>query len=83
MSFFDEASFEEMVDWKREAKEECKTKRFCPNCCQLVDLKLHEQKHYQLFFACRSCGEVIYKKGYVKMNYSSGYRERNRMRYIQ
>ena len=72
-----------LVDWRREAKEEVKTLRFCPNCFQLVELKLREHKYYQNFYACSLCGEIILKKGYVQMNRGSGYGYRNRLRYQQ
>lgn len=74
---------ENMIDWRREAKEEVKTKRFCPNCWQLVEIKLLEHKYYQNFYSCKNCGEMIFKKGYVRMNCGSGYGEHNRMRFAQ
>ncbi|MCE7744248.1 MAG: hypothetical protein GPJ52_03825 [Candidatus Heimdallarchaeota archaeon] len=76
-----ESVYDELIDWRREAKEEIKTLRFYPNCCQLVELKHREHKHYQNVFACSICGEVILKKGYIRMGSGSGYR--NFQRYNQ
>ena len=72
-----------LIDWRREAKKELKTLRFCPNCCQLVTLKLKEHKYYQNFYSCEICGEVILKKGYIRMGSGSGYGYRNFQRYNQ
>ncbi|NHJ41130.1 MAG: hypothetical protein FK731_13950 [Asgard group archaeon] len=74
---------EEMIDWQREAKEEIKTKRFCPNCWQLEEIKLLELKYYQNFYSCKNCGEMIFKKGYVRFNSGSGYGYRNHLRFAQ
>ncbi|MGC9781375.1 MAG: hypothetical protein HZR80_19190 [Candidatus Heimdallarchaeota archaeon] len=70
-----------LVDWRREAKEELKTLRFCPNCCQLVTLKLKEHKYYQNFYACEICGETILSKGFIRGGSGHGYGYHNRMRY--
>jgi hypothetical protein len=78
--YFDKDS---MIDWRREAKEEIKTKRFCPNCFKLVEIKLLEHKYYQNFYSCKNCGEMIFKKGYVRFNSGSGYGHHNRMRFAQ
>lgn len=74
---------DQMIDWRREAKEEVKTKRFCPNCFQLVELKLREHKHYQNFYACTICGELVLTKGTIRYGGSQGYGERHRQRYSQ
>ncbi|GAG55810.1 unnamed protein product [marine sediment metagenome] len=74
---------DELIDWRREAKEEIQTMRFCPNCGKLVVLKLREHKYYQNFYACSICGEIILKKGYIKMGSGSGYGYRNFQRYNQ
>lgn len=78
-----ESVYDELIDWKREANEEIQTMRFCPNCCQLVELKHREHKHYKNVFACVVYGEVILKKGYFKMGSGSGYGYRNFQRYNQ
>jgi len=53
---------DKMIDWRREANEELKTMRFCPNCSKLVKLKLYEHKYFHNFYACSYCGEVIFKR---------------------
>ncbi|MHA1212589.1 MAG: hypothetical protein ACTSSH_09015 [Candidatus Heimdallarchaeota archaeon] len=72
---------DQLIDWRREAKEEIKTMRFCPNCWKTVTIKLLEHKYYQNFYACTVCGETILKKGFIKGNKGHGYGYRNKMRY--
>jgi len=43
---YEESVYDEMVDWKRIAKEDQKTPRFCPQCGQLVVPKLREHKYF-------------------------------------
>jgi len=57
----------QLIDWRREAEEEIKTLRFCPNCGHLVSLKLQEHKYYQNFYSCERCGELILKKGTIRL----------------
>lgn len=66
---FDEQFFDkdQMIDWRKEAQEEIKTLRFCPNCNQLVLIKLKEHKYYQNVYSCTRCGEPILKKGTIKL----------------
>lgn len=78
--YFDKDS---LIDWRREANEEIKTMRFCPNCFRLVEIKLLEHKYYQNFYSCKNCGEMIFKKGYVRFNSGSGYGYRNHLRFAQ
>lgn len=63
-----------LVDWRREAKEEEKILRFCPQCGNLVRVKLKEHKHYQNFYGCPVCGEIILSKGMIRSPNSRGYR---------
>ncbi len=62
MVFLKESVYDELVDWRREAKEEVKNLLFCPNCFQLVELKLREHKYFHNFYACTVCGETIFKR---------------------
>ena len=69
-----------LIDWRREAKEEIKTLRFCPQCGNLVKLKLQEHKHFRNWYGCPLCGELVLSKitvsspltnrGYSKERYS-------------
>jgi len=68
-----ESVFDELIDWRRIAKEEQKTKRFCQQCGQLVTPKLREHKYYQNFYSCPECGEDLFKKVTVKGLSSRGY----------
>jgi predicted RNA-binding Zn-ribbon protein involved in translation (DUF1610 family) len=67
-----------LIDWQLDAAEEVKTKRFCPNCCNLVTVKLREHKHYQNFYACPICGDTIYRTGKVRIPSGYGYRGRRK-----
>ncbi|NHJ86275.1 MAG: hypothetical protein FK734_12495 [Asgard group archaeon] len=78
------AEEDSLIDWRREASEEAKTKRFCPNCFQLVTLQLREHKYYQNFYACPNCGETLFSKGTFRLGSSSGYsRNWYRMRRLE
>ncbi len=63
-----------LVDWRREAREEEKNLRFCPQCGNLVRVKLKEHKYYQNFYGCPICGETILSKGMIRTPNSRGYR---------
>lgn len=54
--------FDESIDWQREAKEDQKTLRFCPQCGKLVKPQLKEHKYFQNFYSCPYCGETIFRK---------------------
>lgn len=70
MKMFDEDT---LIDWQREAREEMKTLRFCPNCGQLITLKFKEHKYYQNFYSCPRCGDTILSKGIIRNYYTQGY----------
>ncbi|MHA1630238.1 MAG: hypothetical protein ACTSXO_00590 [Candidatus Heimdallarchaeota archaeon] len=78
--FFDK---DQMIDWRKKACEEIKTLRFCPNCNQLVLLKLQEHKHYQNIYSCTKCGEPILKTGTVRLprGEGKGYGEKYSLRF--
>jgi len=42
-----------------EAEEIMKTPRFCPQCMNLVAVKLREHKFNQSFFDCPICGDTV------------------------
>lgn len=62
MSFQKESVYEELIDWRRIAKEDKKTLRWCPQYGQLVAMVLREHKYFQNFYACPECGEKIFAK---------------------
>ncbi|MFW9922622.1 MAG: hypothetical protein ACFFDW_04945 [Candidatus Thorarchaeota archaeon] len=71
-----------LVDWQREANEEMKTLRFCPNCSEIVQLKFKEHKYYQNFYLCPKCGETILSRGLIRIPQPYGYTSRyNKSRY--
>ncbi|MHA1308783.1 MAG: hypothetical protein ACTSQN_16010 [Candidatus Heimdallarchaeota archaeon] len=43
----EEDEYNDFIDYQRRAKEDIKTRRFCPNCMQVVKMKLREYKHFQ------------------------------------
>ncbi len=55
-----------LIDWQREAKEEEMTLRFCPNCGELVQLKLKEHKYYPNFYMCPKCEETVLSRGMIR-----------------
>ena len=74
-------NFDHLIDWQREAKEEIKTLRFCPQCAHLVKLYLKEHKYYQNWYGCPHCGETILSRVTVSSPLTSrGYSERYRGR---
>jgi predicted RNA-binding Zn-ribbon protein involved in translation (DUF1610 family) len=72
----DEEEFNDLIDWQRMAKEDIKTRRFCPQCMQLVKLKLREHKYFQNFYSCPNCGEIVYSRVTVPQLSSRGYKRR-------
>ncbi len=80
---FNEMYFDkdEMIDWRREANEEIKTMRFCPNCWRMVSIILKEHKYFHNFYACSHCGETLFKKSTVKSSGGCGYGYGNYQRY--
>ena len=80
MSFHEESVYEELIDWRRIAKEDKKTMRWCPQCGQLVKMIVREHKYFQNFYACPERGEKIFAKvtvpglsrrGYLRERYRS------------
>ncbi|HUT80717.1 MAG TPA: hypothetical protein VMZ29_05885 [Candidatus Bathyarchaeia archaeon] len=82
---FNEMYFDkdQMIDWRREAKEEIKTMRFCPNCWKMVSIALKEHKYFQNFYSCTHCGETIFKKDIVRNCSGNGYGYRNYQKYSE
>lgn len=72
---------DEMIDWRREAKEEIKTLRFCPNCWKMVSIILKEHKYFHNFYACVNCGETIFKKCTIRNCSGHGYGYSNYQKY--
>ena len=68
-----------LIDWQREANEEMKTLRFCPNCSNIVRLKFKEHKYYQNFYSCPECGDTIFSKGMIRMPSYYGYSIKNQI----
>ncbi|MHA1186504.1 MAG: hypothetical protein ACTSXA_03605 [Candidatus Heimdallarchaeota archaeon] len=72
----DEDEFNDLIDYQRRAKEDIKTRRFCPNCMQVVKMKLREYKHFQNHYSCPHCGDIIMKVTVPTSLSSRGYRRR-------
>jgi len=77
MSFHEESVYEELIDWRRIAKEDKKTLRWWPQCFKIVEMVLREHKYFQNFYACPECGEKIFAKvtvpGLSRRGYSRKY----------
>ncbi|MHA1364947.1 MAG: hypothetical protein ACTSP5_00855 [Candidatus Heimdallarchaeota archaeon] len=62
--------------YQRRAKEDIKTRRFCPNCLQVVKMKLREYKYFQNHYSCPNCGDIIMKVTVPENLSSREYRRR-------
>ena len=72
----DEEEFSDLIDYQRRAKEDIKTRRFCPNCMQVVKMKLQEYKHFQNHYSCPNCEDIIMKVTVPTALTSRGYNRR-------